>query len=160
VNEPEKLQLPRGETMPNSRLPVLIYRETEGGFEELFAQNGWRGIWRNGIYDFDHYHSNAHEVLGIERGSAKVQLGGDEGVEVEVKAGDVMVLPAGTGHRRLSQTADLLVVGAYPPGGDAPDLCRERTPELELRISKVGVPDIDPVHGEAGPLRQTWLAAY
>ena len=158
--DPDLLHLPRGATMPNSRLPVLIYRGTAGDFDRLFSDNGWGGIWHNGIYDFDHYHSNAHEVLGIARGSAKVRLGGDEGVDIDVKAGDVLVLPAGTGHRRVSASADLLVIGAYPRGQESYDLCRDRSPEAELRISKVMVPDSDPVSGEAGVLRQLWLDAY
>ena len=154
--EPQTLLFDPGETMPNNRLPVLIYRGTGGGFDAMFARNGWVGVWHNGIYDFDHYHSNAHEVLGIEAGSAKVQLGGDEGQAVDVSAGDVLVLPAGTGHRRISASPDLLVIGAYPKGQDRYDLCRTRSPEAELRISKVKLPDTDPVFGASGRLLTLW----
>jgi uncharacterized protein YjlB len=155
-HHPETLLLPPDEMMPNSPLPVVIYRkvESEGeparGFEALFQTNGWRGIWRNGVYDFDHFHSNAHEVLGVARGSARLQLGGKAGQPVEIKAGDVLVLPAGTGHRRIRASADFTIIGAYPPGQEHYDICRSRSPELELRISKVARPATDPVRGGGG----------
>jgi uncharacterized protein YjlB len=159
AGEPRTLSLAPGETMPNNRLPVLIYGGAAGdaaGFDRLFAANRWGGTWHNGIYDFDHYHSNAHEVLGIARGTATVQLGGDGGETIEVGPGDVLVLPAGTGHRRIGSSSDLVVVGAYPPGQEHYDICRERSPEAELRIAKVALPDTDPVHGREGPLVRLW----
>lgn len=157
--EPRTLWLPPGETMPNNTLPVLIYAGAAtdaAGFDRLFAANGWGGRWHDGIYDFDHYHSNAHEVLGIAQGTATVQLGGDVGEAVEVRPGDVIVLPAGTGHRRIGSSGDLLVVGAYPPGQEHYDICRDRSPEAELRIARTGLPDTDPVHGRDGPLMRLW----
>jgi uncharacterized protein YjlB len=159
---PRTLLLPAGATMPNNSLPVLIYTDAADGadaFDRLFAANGWGGTWHDGIYDFAHYHSNAHEVLGIARGSARVQLGGDGGETVAVKAGDVLVLPAGTGHRRISASGDFLVVGAYPPGQEHYDICRDRSPEADLTISKVALPQSDPVHGRDGPLLRLWAPA-
>lgn len=160
VPAPRTLLLAPGQTMPNSRLPVLIYSAAAepgaASLDRLFEGNGWGGLWHNGVYDFDHFHSNAHEVLGIARGTATLQLGGDSGASVEVASGDVLVLPAGTGHRRVSASADLVVVGAYPPGQARYDICRDRSPEAELRISKVGLPQSDPVHGRDGPLVRLW----
>lgn len=147
-----------GETMPNSRLPVLIYRGAlpGGDFAELFEANGWTGVWRDGVYDYDHYHSNAHEVLGVASGHARLRLGGDSGEEVEVSAGDALVLPAGTGHRRISPNDGLLVVGAYPPGQERYDICRARDPAADLRIGKTRLPDTDPIRGADGPLTKLW----
>lgn len=160
--QPETLTLPPDELMPNSPLPVLIYRavtveaEPMQAFDSLFEANGWRGTWRNGVYDFDHYHSNAHEVLGVARGSATLQLGGNAGQAVSVEAGDVLVLPAGTGHRRLTASADFTAIGAYPPGQEHYDICRTRSAEAELRVSKLARPATDPVHGGDGPLPRLW----
>ena len=129
-------------------------------FERLFAQNGWTGgCWRNGIYPFPHYHSTAHEVLGIAAGHAEVRLGGQTGQVFTVKAGDVALLPAGCGHQNLGASSDLLVVGAYPPGPDW-DLCRgepgERPSAIE-NIAKVPLPATDPVGRTQGPVIEHWL---
>ena len=162
--EPQRLIFQPSVTMPNSRLPVLIYRgvlkpeatNKAGDFDRLFAQNGWGGIWRDGIYDFDHYHSNAHEVLGVAEGKGTLQLGGPGGKAVDVEAGDAVLLPAGTGHRRIRESENFVVIGAYPPGQEHYDICRDRSPENELRISKVKLPQSDPVGGKDGPLRRLW----
>jgi uncharacterized protein YjlB len=126
----------------------------------LFARNGWgHGQWRNGIYTFVHYHSMIHEALGIARGRARVQLGGLAGKTFDFEPGDVAVLPAGTGHQRLSGSADLLVIGAYPPDGTY-NLCRGDNPadrdKALATIAKVPVPAGDPVLGRNGGLPKLW----
>jgi len=126
--------------------------------EQCFMATGWGSTWRNGIFDFQHYHSNAHEALAICRGSAQVRFGGEAGVTLTVQAGDVVVLPAGTGHKRLSPSGDLLVVGAYPPG-PACDLCRgqpSERPQVLVNIECVPLPPTDPVYGKHGPLLEHW----
>jgi uncharacterized protein YjlB len=161
---PETIELGPDDAVPNSRLPVLLYRsvftpDKDGrarGITEMFTANGWGGTWRDGIYPFHHYHSTSHEVLGIESGTVTVQLGGDSGVSVIITSGDVVVLPAGTGHKRLSSGSELLVIGAYPRGQESPDLQRERSPEAEARIMRVAMPLSDPVRGANGPLMELW----
>ncbi len=155
--------------VPNNRLPALVYKaaldlsgqsDPEGALERLFAANGWgHGQWRDGIYPFTHYHSMIHEALGIARGRASVRLGGDQGETLELAAGDVAVLPAGTGHQRLSDGGGLLVIGAYPPEGSY-NLCRADHPadrdQALTTIPQVPVPTSDPVHGARGPLVALW----
>jgi len=156
-----------GETPNNPRLPLIVYRhafavdrESDPAvpFERAFAAHGWGEGWRNGIYPFLHFHTGTHEVLGIARGSATVEFGGAKGRRLEVEAGDVVVLPAGTGHRRIDASCDLLVVGAYPLNGS---LDQRRPGEIDHRkaldnVAKVPLPEMDPVHGRSGPLIELW----
>ncbi|MBI3960004.1 MAG: hypothetical protein HY328_14420 [Chloroflexi bacterium] len=155
-------------SIPNHpSLPLLVYQDAlpvarpdpAAVAEETFRRNGWGGIWRNGIYPFHHYHSTAHEVLAVVRGWARVQLGGAQGVTLTAAAGTVLVLPAGTGHKRLDASPDLLVVGAYPPG-QTWDLCRGTAQERAMafaNIRRVPLPLMDPIYGETGPLVALWL---
>ena len=147
--------------MANSALAVLVYRGAlpvdPADFDALFRKNGWRGIWHNGVYDFDHYHSNAHEALGVGRGRARLQLSGDEGEAVEVTAGDCVVLPAGTGHRRINASPDFEMIGSYPPGQESYDVCRQRSADADTRIARVALPKSDPVRGASGPLLALWM---
>ena len=154
-------------TVPNSRLPVILHR---GAFEadasasvceKVFARNGWSNAWRNGVYAFHHFHSTSHEVLGIVRGRAVLRLGGETGRDVAVSAGDVVILPAGTGHRRTSSEGAFLVVGAYPEGRawdllEADTLSEADVTAAQERIAILPVPAWDPATGE--PMSSVWSA--
>lgn len=164
--QPEQLHFADDGVIPNSRLPVLLYRQVplDGpdlavALERLFAANAWPPQWRYGVYDYHHYHPNAHEVLGVARGQVTLRLGGDQGQDVTVAAGDVVVLPAGTGHRSMASSPDFLVVGAYPPGQE--DFITQRAdPAVHARsvelIAKVPLPTTDPVTGRDGVLPELW----
>jgi uncharacterized protein YjlB len=152
--------------VPNNPMPFLVYQQAidvagahpEQTIEELFGANGWGDMWRNGVYDYPHYHATVHEALGVARGHARVRFGGDAGKELEISAGDVAILPAGTGHQCLAASRDFSVVGAYPPG--AKMQITRPTPENHAfalqTIPKVKLPQTDPVMGADGPLVRLW----
>lgn len=159
----EVLQLADDGLVPNNAtLAARIYRaalpsdaNAAKKIEAHFARNGWTNAWVNGIYGHHHYHATAHEVLGLARGSARVQLGGPSGPVVELVAGDGVLIPAGVGHCCLEASRDLSVVGAYPEGADWDHV--RATPEARsaalAKIEAVPPPTSDPVLG--GPVGLT-----
>jgi uncharacterized protein YjlB len=161
-----QLQFTDDGTFPNSHLPLLVYPKgiVPGSsdlvtfFEACFTRNGWPAAWRNGIYGFHHYHSTAHEVLGICRGRARVQMGGASGDVLTVTAGDAVVIPAGVAHKNLGASDDFLVVGAYPEGQswDMNDGSPGERPQTDENIRTVRLPAADPLMGSAGPLTHHW----
>lgn len=167
--EPELHRFDRADDVPNNaELPLLVYRgvldtrgpDPAGRCEALFARNRWKGAWRNGVYDYHHYHTTTHEVLGIVRGHANVRFGGRNGRSIVLRAGDVVVIPAGVGHKNEGASPDLLVVGAYPAGQDW-DICPARAGEppcAQSDIARVPRPVADPVYGLQGPLMTHWRA--
>jgi len=150
----------------NERLPLLAYQgalklpehDPARVFEALFGANQWGGSWRNGVYGLHHYHSTAHEVLGVYSGTAQVQFGGEHGVVLSVSAGDVVVIPVGVAHKNLGASEDFRVVGAYP-SGQRWDLCYGEAgerPGADQNIARVPLPKADPVYGTDGPLIEYW----
>lgn len=160
--------LKRNQYFPNSRLPVLIYRgavelpaqknRAAAIAQKLVLRNGWSNSWRNGIYDFHHYHSNTHECMVVCMGSANVIIGGPNGKRVQLKQGDVIILPAGVGHRCTAKSDDFLVVGAYPEGRDYDTNTgtAEEFQKAVKRIRQLPVPKHDPVFGDQGFLKAYW----
>ena len=151
--------------IPNSRLPMLVYRAAvpadPAAIEQLFQANRWPPAWRDSVHPFQHFHSNAHEALGVARGRGKVQFGGPGGETLDIEAGDVVVLPAGVGHCRLEKSADLLIVGAYPDNARRPDQHRGDPAEHDAvvrNIAAVATPNADPVAGGQGALVSLWGA--
>lgn len=168
MKQPEILFLPASEWVPNHPfLPVLLYRnvlapgqkDAAATFERQFAEAGWQGLWRNGVFSYQHYHVGAHEVLGIAKGTAELLIGGPAGANLDVAAGDCLVLPAGTGHRRTFASDDFLVVGGYPPGQHADIQTEEATPGQLKIITTLPIPGSDPLYGSAGPLVAIWREA-
>jgi uncharacterized protein YjlB len=157
-----------GKTPNNPHNPLLFYRspveldddyDPAAVFETLFAANGWRDSWRDGMYDFNHFHTETHEVLGVARGNVIALFGGAKGRKIGLKTGDVVVIPAGIGHKRLRKSKDLLIVGAYPSNGGNYDEPRPQDVDPENArdsIRSVRLPARDPVYGKKGPLRRLW----
>lgn len=164
----QTLLFQRNDWVPNNpTLPVLVYKQAiavqDGDpaplFEQTFNHNGWPPQWRYGVFDYHHYHLKGHEVLGVYRGQARLMLGGPGGQEVEVRAGDVLLLPAGTGHCNLGSSADFSVVGAYPPGQQGDINRQAASPEQLAAIADLPFPHSDPVLGTAGGVMRYWLKA-
>jgi uncharacterized protein YjlB len=151
--EMETWNAPSGDVIPNHpSFAVLLYRGTglldADAARSRFSANGWGGSWVDGVFDFHHFHSTSHEVLAVVAGSATLELGGPQGRAFDVSAGDVVVLPAGTGHRRVAARDGFTVVGAYPAGQEDYDLLRSADDAAIERIASLGAPPADPVGGE------------
>ena len=154
-------------TFPNNgKLPILIYKNViaipednpAGVIEKVFRENGWGGLWRNGIYPYHHYHSTAHEVLGIYSGKVTVQLGGPNGMIFVAQTGDVMIIPGGVAHKNVGASDDFRCIGAYPPGQEW-DMNFGKPgerPKADQNIAKIPLPHTDPVYGTDGPLMKSW----
>ena len=152
-----------GSVPNNPVLPVVIMSATiEPDVERIQARyqhNGWGGSWVYTVFDYTHYHPDAHEVLTCSHGWGDVQIGGAKGRNFRLVPGDCVVLPAGTGHCRMDAAADFAVVGAYPPGQHQPEIRRATkdnhlgTPE---RIAEVPLPATCPMLGKGGPTMQAW----
>ena len=151
-------------TFPNNRRPLLLYPGAvpadPSAIEGLFDRDDWPSAWRYGVYSYHHYHSTAHEALGVYSGSATIQFGGPKGAIQRVRAGDVVVIPAGVAHKCVEASPDFRVVGAYPKG-QRPDMCYGRPgerPEADRRIQGLDDPAKDPVQGDGGALCRLWKA--
>lgn len=158
-------------TLPNNaRLAVLIYRAVlDGGtdnharaFAALFTENGWPAAWRSGLFGFHHYHSTAHEALGVYAGQGRVRLGGPKlGQCVTLNPGDLVVIPAGVAHKDEGSSSDFRLVGAYPKGQrwDMMYGMPGERPAADRNIERTPLPERDPLYGVDGPLIRYWALA-
>lgn len=166
ITQPHTYTFADDGSIPNSKYPLLVYRgafhlsgpEGAAWLEQRFAENEWTNAWRNGVFPYHHYHSISHEVLGVYAGTALLHMGGQNGEQLHVVAGDVLVIPAGVGHKKLEASDDFAVVGAYPDGRDY-DILRgepgDRPRALE-NISRVPIPRLDPIWGTEKGLSKLW----
>lgn len=160
----ETVRVPGGSGIPNNPdLPAVLARGAappdEASVRDAMSANGWGGLWTWTVYDYHHFHPASHEALVCVRGWAEVQLGGPEGPVLRVAPGDVLVLPAGFGHKRIEAGGDFAVVGAYPPGQESPEIVRAGDMDMDEaleRIRATPLPDTDPVGGADGALMRAW----
>lgn len=157
MHEPERFLFDDDGAVPNSKLPLLVYRAAlpadPRAIEQTFAANRWPPAWRDGVHPFHHFHANTHEALGVARGETTVQFGGPNGPNLHVMAGDIVIVPAGVGHCNKGQSPDLLIVGAYPDNAPRPDQYRGKAAEHDAAVRKIAAvppPAADPVTG--GPI--------
>lgn len=152
-----------GEIPNNPNLPLLVYPEVFlnqlADVNQVLQGNNWKNSWTGSVHDFHHYHSDTHEVLAVISGKATIKFGGENGKELQVAAGDVVVIPAGVGHKKMSASHDFEVIGAYPDGRDH-DMRTGKPGEHEeavKNIKAVPLPEQDPVFAEEGPLKEIWI---
>ena len=150
----------------NSELPLVVLKnaiklpdeDPASVVEDIFNMNKWGNSWRNGLYRVHHYHSTAHEALGVYSGWVEGLFGGEDGVKLKVFAGDVIIIPAGVAHKNIGQSPDFKVVGAYPPGQswDMNYGNPDERPQTDNNILRVPLPLTDPVYGKEGKLLSFW----
>ena len=156
--EIHRLAAKRGDDVPNNeRYPALILSDVLSGetdpaeIHALYAENGWGGAWTWQVFDYHHFHPDAFEVLAVAKGSATLMLGGPQGQEVEVSAGDVIILPPGYGHKQIEKRDGFTVCGGYPPGQDNFSTIRASEgydDRVLATIRDVAPPDVDPLYGQ------------
>jgi uncharacterized protein YjlB len=133
--EVRKYNLKPTALVPNSPQPLLHYPGilsapsacTATSVYDLFSSNEWEVQWvyRYGSTQTSHYHSGVHECMAVLSGNAMVRFGvadddvpevkeresasleQEMGVELQARAGDVFVIPAGVAHKTFN---------ASPPG--------------------------------------------
>ncbi|MCE3226161.1 MAG: cupin protein [Bacteroidetes bacterium] len=151
---------------PNSVLPVIVYKKVLAlprffkcfYVRRLFISNKWGNSWKSGIYEYHHYHSITHEVLGVCEGKTTLLLGGENGVSIEIEAGDVIVIPAGVAHKNEGNENDVCCIGAYPTGHDY-DIKYGKEgerPSADNNIMNVSLPKTDPVFGAKFGVQNYW----
>ncbi|KIW23032.1 uncharacterized protein PV07_11264 [Cladophialophora immunda] len=168
--EPETYFLGPNKHCPNNDMPVLIYRDclplplSEAKTTEFLEAHAWekKGTW--GHIAYRHFHPNTHECYGVFQGESRILVGCGTndtagGEEIEVHAGDVIVLPAGTGHCSLQSSKDYRYIGVYPEGAPKwrSELGKDEVGDsFRQEIQGVALPVQDPVNGSEGPLLKLW----
>jgi uncharacterized protein YjlB len=162
---PERHVFEPADGIPNNPLPLLIWRdrtprEARDGRSvcALYEKNGWSGTWVYTVYPFWHFHTLGHEVLACVSGNARIGFGGDAGIAADVSVGDVCIVPAGVGHKRLDSSSDFQMAGGYPPGQQG-DIVKPGDIEVELAalaIAGLALPETDPITGRADGVVEIW----
>lgn len=167
MNKPEEITINTlnfeddGQIPNNPYLPVLAYQNLFSATDDLrhiLSANQWGNTWEGGVFSYHHYHSNSHEVLLVINGTAQLILGGKNGATININEGDALILPAGTGHKLLSQSNGFTVMGAYP-NSQSYDICvgkASERPQNLYNIENVPVPNTDPIFGSQGLLKKYW----
>lgn len=144
-----------GKISNHPNILLLIYKTVLDDIPVILNANDWSGEWLGSVH---HYHSNIHEVLAVKKGNVSLQLGGEQGETVEAEKGDVIILPAGYGHKRIEASKNYVNYGAYP-GRVNVDMCYgelEENPEKVENIKKLLMPKYDPVFRQKRPTLDYW----
>ncbi|KAH6972347.1 hypothetical protein BKA56DRAFT_635379 [Ilyonectria sp. MPI-CAGE-AT-0026] len=172
MQNPEIYRFSQTPFVPNSRLPVLIYRNVlpqphqEETAKQFLENNQWLRGGTFGAFSRHHFHPNTHECYAVFQGSSTLLIGvgptEDEkgGQKVFMEAGDVIILPAGVSHCTKDIHEDYKYLGVYPKGSQKwkNEWCKDggRCSSLREEAESVPTPEWDPVHGLKGPLSELW----
>ena len=166
MKNPETYYISDNGIFPGNRLPVLHYKNAlklpflfaARYVKTLFDKHDWTNTWRDGVYTYHHYHSNTHEAMAVIKGETALLLGGENGRQVALRKGDIIVIPAGVAHKNLGEMKDIICVGGYPEGRDF-DMnyggAGER-PQTDWNIEALPLPSTGPLAGREDPLIQLW----
>ncbi len=164
--ESREIQCDPTVSIPNNPvLPALLYPQAiqigtaARQVKALYEDNGWTGTWVYTLFDFHHYHYAAHEALTVIAGRGLLQLGGDGGPEQALSEGDVVILPAGYGHKLLKSEGGFTVVGGYPAGQDDTGFHRAEATAAQRSLASIAatpLPACDPIYGDEGPVMKLW----
>jgi uncharacterized protein YjlB len=149
---------------PNNTLPLVVYKSalelnsTPDEIKKLLKENSWENSWSGGVFTYHHYHSTAHEVLCVYDGTATLLFGGDKGIVILIKKGDVVIIPAGVAHKNLDSSGKFKCIGAYPKGQtyDLNEGKKEEYANAIKNIASLPLPSSDPIFGMHGPLLSQW----
>jgi len=158
--------IPSHALIPNStptNRPLYIYHSALPNASASDIESRLKSVgvvapqWRYTMYSTTHFHSTTHEVLCVSAGRARLCFGGELNsgrVEPVVEKGDVMVVPAGVGHRLLEDYGGFEMVGSYPKDAKEWDMCYGKEAESEKieAIKKLDWFDMDPLYGSEGPV--------
>ncbi|KAL6245693.1 hypothetical protein RBB50_007692 [Rhinocladiella similis] len=157
-------QIPAYKGIPNTSIqgkPLLIYHSVFPSASTSQIKSHLQAVgvvspqWEYTMFTETHFHSTTHEVLSIASGSAKCCFGGEQNegrFEPVLEKGDVVIVPAGVGHRLLEDYGGFQMVGSYPIGKSW-DMCygREGEEGKVRAIKDLGWFEKDPIYGEDGP---------
>lgn len=159
---PFRLQPTEG--IPNSTLPLLVAPQAlpaesrnAAAAKRRLENAGWTGTWTYTVFPFWHFHTKGHEVLACIAGEAVIGFGGEGRMELRMRPGDAVVIPAGLAHMRIKGDDAFQVAGAYPPGQEGDIVRPGEMDEAALRraLASVPLPPTDPLTG-ARPGMLTW----
>lgn len=159
-------QIPAHNLIPNTSIthrPLYIYHSAFSSPSASSIETHLTSIgvvtpqWRYTMFSYTHFHSTTHEVLCVSAGRAKLCFGGEDNenrVEPVVEKGDVMVVPAGVGHRLLEDQGGFEMVGSYPSNVEGWDMCYGKKGEEEKvqGIKSLKWFERDPIYGDEGPV--------
>ncbi|KAK2473662.1 hypothetical protein H9L39_13622, partial [Fusarium oxysporum f. sp. albedinis] len=168
IKPPEQYFLPPTEYCPNSKMPVLVYRNVLPSPRTIDSAQTW--IEKNGWLRAVTILSGSSDVLmGVGKFddtdgvSSESERHDKPGLLLTLREGDVVIHPAGTGHSNVRDEGDYRYLSFFPEGSprwisENGERRLDQAPELLELIAQVPMPQ-DLVTGNEGYLVPLWRAA-